>query len=234
MLSKVSYLFIYIRIVSGSTSTLKGMRILFVAFMAFVMTWGIGSAIALALQCQTPAPWNVINNQCVNQAALYYSVGVLNIITDVAIILMPALIVFNLQIRRRERASIWIIFATRLAVVAAAIVQLCVLGSYLSSTDLPWLNTIPTIWGQVMVNLSVITACIPLVKPFLDVLQFSLVDTSTLPFSVQAGFYAETYGDRSYPWSRSSKEKNSAPKPQTGGHRWRRGRDSYSLGAPRV
>jgi hypothetical protein len=48
-----------------------------------------------------------------------------------------------------------------------------------------------------MLNLSIITACVPLMKPFLDMLQFSLVDTSTLPFSTSAGLYAEQHSDTS-------------------------------------
>ena len=241
MLSKISYLFVYIRIVTGSSTAMKGMRALFLGSIVFIVTWAVASALSLAFQCPMPTPWNSLSGACVNQAALYYSIGVLNAVTDLAIVIMPALIVYNLQIRRSERFKICLIFATRILTIAATIVQLCVLGQYLFSNDQTWLSTVPTIWSQVMVNLSVITACIPLVKPFLDVLQFSLVDTSALPFSVQAGLYAETHGNRSYPWSKdsksskSSKEKTSdRQKSEASEHHWRRGRDSYSLGPPRL
>ena len=68
-----------------------------------------------------------------------------------------------------RRVSIWAIFAIRLLVVIATIIELCELDPYHFDGDQTWFNEALTIWRQVMVSLSVITACIPLVKPFLDV-----------------------------------------------------------------
>jgi hypothetical protein len=42
---------------------------------------------------------------------------------------------------------------------------------YSSPPDKPWYEVTPTIWSQIMLNLSLITACIPSLKRFLADLQ---------------------------------------------------------------
>jgi len=207
-LTKVSYMFVFMRLISTSSEKLRHMRSIFLFLLALFLVWGVGSAFAYIFQCRLPSPWEFQNNTCVDQAALYYVTGVFNIASDFIIILMPAIIVFNVRLKRNERMVIIGIFGTRIAAILAAAVELGYLPQYLWWNDPTWLNENPTIWGQAMLNLSLITACFPLMKPMLDMLQFSLVDTSTLPFSVDAGRYNEHYKGQSPMWSR---EKGSSP-----------------------
>ena len=48
------------------------------------------------------------------QAALYYTTSILNIATDIVIVVLPALIIWDVQIKRKEKWAIVSIFATRL------------------------------------------------------------------------------------------------------------------------
>ena len=235
MLSKLSYLFIYLRIISTSSSGMRPLRLFITALVPLVALWGTGTALAFAFQCALPSPWNQSNTTCINQNALYYTTGGISILTDILIVAIPAAIVSKIQIQVSERVNIWAIFATRIVVIITTAVWLGELGAYLYSSDPTWYNDIPTIWMQVTVNLAIITACIPLMKPFLDMLQFSLVDTSTLPFSVQAGVYAETHtsSNRSPNWSNDSKEKSSGSRPHER-KQWRRARNEYSLETART
>ena len=48
---------------------------------------------------------------------LYYVNGAINILTDIVIIAIPALIVFNIQIKKREQWAISLIFGLRILYV---------------------------------------------------------------------------------------------------------------------
>ncbi len=59
------------------------------------------------------------------------------------------------------------------SVPIVTILSLTTLNPYFSSTplDYPWHAVAPTIWSQIMLNLSIITACVPSLKRFLADLQ---------------------------------------------------------------
>ncbi|KAI1415380.1 hypothetical protein F5Y13DRAFT_187484 [Hypoxylon sp. FL1857] len=48
---------------------------------------------------------------------------------------------------------------------------------YLSGDDPTWYYLDPSVWNQIATHLSVITACVPSIKPFLASLQSSLIDS---------------------------------------------------------
>ena len=64
-ITKISCILVFMRMVSGKQ--MKRERRVLIFFLIFVALWGIAAIVALALQCQTPFPWNMSPERCYNE-----------------------------------------------------------------------------------------------------------------------------------------------------------------------
>ncbi|MCJ1464414.1 hypothetical protein MMC07_003027 [Pseudocyphellaria aurata] len=174
-LAKIS-LSLLITTITPSQSILVACRIL----NAVVVAWGCASIIALALQCDVPHPYDFTPGRCLNQMALYDTIGAFNILTDTAIIVLAVGMMWKVHVNARSRLIVIITFSMRSLVCGATVAQLVTLRPYFKSTDQTWRNVNFSICSEIMMHLSIITACIPLLKRFLTDLQTGLVIT-TIP-----------------------------------------------------
>ncbi|KAF2236783.1 hypothetical protein EV356DRAFT_530687 [Viridothelium virens] len=190
-LAKISYLTIFVRLLAESSGQRKTTRQLCVGLIVVVALWAFSISLALALQCRVPHPWRFLANTCIDQRALYYFTGVFDIVTDLVLVALPPVIVATIQLETSVKVTVVAIFGTRIIVPVFTIVELSLLPQYLGRGDPTWYSVTLTIWAQAACNMSLLTACLPSVKPFLNMLQFSLIDCSTLPFSAPSGSCAE-------------------------------------------
>ena len=95
----------------------------------FIAVWGITSIFATAFQCAGPRFWYFLGNKCFDrvsvtgtmsdlslifQAAFWRFVGVANIITNLALILLPFYIISSLQMTLSKKIVILVCFGARL------------------------------------------------------------------------------------------------------------------------
>jgi hypothetical protein len=172
--------------------------------------WGVSAVLLIALQCPSPRRWDITNPQCMDlvrlaqlwtlsfvanrlQRAVRTYNAVMNIITDLALITVPTLMVLPLHIRSDTRLTLLIGFWCRIMyvnlsqqeasyeladestrrVVVASVIQIGYIHT-LTNTDL--LNSIwkIVVCGQIVQVSSIMTATIPFLKPFLLSLESSL------------------------------------------------------------
>lgn len=76
------------------------------------LCWGLTFSLVFAFQCRPiQRPWKLSGPaKCINTRALGIASGVINIIVDVVILILPQYIVWNLQIRRGEKLALTGIF----------------------------------------------------------------------------------------------------------------------------
>ncbi|KAJ5895948.1 uncharacterized protein N7473_005347 [Penicillium subrubescens] len=130
--------------------------------MGVIIAWALASIIALALRCSMPTPWKWDqHDQCINQAALFQAIAAFNILTDIALVVLPCLLLRNVQLTRLKRFRIMALLASRFLVCIAAGIEIKYTVRMLNSPDIPWANTNSTIWDQTMMNLSIITTALP-------------------------------------------------------------------------
>ncbi|KAA6415435.1 MAG: hypothetical protein FRX48_00150 [Lasallia pustulata] len=172
-LAKISLVLVF-RLLTPS----KRMQSTFQAFIIFITLWGVAAIVALALQCQQQHSLNWSSSTCFNQSGLYYANAGISLATDIIIITFPAVIIRKAQITSEQRWAIIAMFSIRVLVCIATIIEIVTFQDYLQSSDRTWHGVDLNIWAQVSMNLSIITACIPLMKPFFKKLQFSLLDSS--------------------------------------------------------
>lgn len=105
---------------------------------------------------------------CVDRYALQVSLGVVDILTDVAVIVLAYFTMRGVQITVRRRASIVALFGLRLITPACTIGALIAYENYWHqrSRDTTRNIVVPLLWTQGAVHASVITACIPSIKRF--------------------------------------------------------------------
>ncbi len=88
--------------------------------LAFIALWGVGSVLALALQC-SPDRWVLGPSSgsdpetCVDQYAMQVAIRVLDIASDVGIVLLPAFMMRSVQVSRETRWMVILLFSLRLA-----------------------------------------------------------------------------------------------------------------------
>lgn len=107
-LTKTSILLLYLRIFVR-----KYFRRLCYVSLFIVITWSFGSVMATVLQClPISASWNkaVPNSRCIDSDVFWISYGILNIVTDVVILLLPVREVIRLQVPRREKIGLLVVF----------------------------------------------------------------------------------------------------------------------------
>lgn len=138
------------------------------ATLVLINVWALAALLAVMFECSPPRVWD-FHGKCVNQWALYLSNALWNILTDLALIILPFFLMRNVQVSAQRRWAIIALFGTRIIVPAFAIAAAVAMSKYwiTSRSDPTWHNVEGALWTQAVINLSIITACIPCIKRFL-------------------------------------------------------------------
>ncbi|KAF6221246.1 hypothetical protein HO133_002101 [Letharia lupina] len=137
----------------------------------FLFLWVIIGEFGTAFLCHLPRPWDYLEGHCSNDTIRrtwwnYFEST--NIITDLALICLPIVVIWQIRISLSRKASVCSFFALRSTVIAASA---CKLVFWNNTQDLqkpghnPWTVTLCT---QIIQCLSIVSACFLYLKPFLD------------------------------------------------------------------
>ncbi|KAF1958079.1 hypothetical protein CC80DRAFT_491378 [Byssothecium circinans] len=133
---------------------------------------------AAGVQCSQER-WRILSGKCLDQTLLWQAFGVIDIITDVFIALFPTYIVCNLQMGWRYKIVIASIFAARISTTIASTTRLIYLTrSHANVHPVPYPFWIFILTTEIEQGLSIITACIPLLKPFFEALDTGMMAPS--------------------------------------------------------
>ncbi|QRD91319.1 integral membrane protein [Aspergillus flavus] len=133
--------------------------------------WTILAVFGYVFQCQTPR-WQYFPSHCLGEGAIMYPIMTINMLIDIALVVLPTIMLWNVQMPLPRRLKIISTFASRILVIVVDGFQLPYLEQYLHSTDPTW-----TIFSfiacsqygfsliialpKVMMNANIITTCIP-------------------------------------------------------------------------
>ncbi|OBT79358.1 hypothetical protein VF21_01912 [Pseudogymnoascus sp. 05NY08] len=217
VLAKMSLL-LFITRLTPNVATIRAGRIM----LCLIATWGVATVFGFAFQCSLPQPWNNTSGVCRNQPALYYAAGIIDIITDIALTILPVVILWGVQIQRRKRAIVMLVFMARMLVCLAEIPRLIYLSRYIGSTDKSWYGANVAIWTQALTHLSIVTACIPSLQHLLASMQSGVFNTAlpagfegglsyTLESAGSGGMSRELYGSKRVGTTRTTVESSAQP-----------------------
>ncbi|KAJ5492314.1 hypothetical protein PEX2_087510 [Penicillium expansum] len=134
--------------------------------------WTIVGIFTAAFQCNIPQTWNFLSGTCFNRVAWWNYLGITNILSEAGIIGQALLVIVRIQTDFSRKAGLSSVFLVRIIVIIAIIFQL-VYATETSEGDYTYDAWTLTISTQVAQCVSIVTACSPQFKPFLDSLQSS-------------------------------------------------------------
>ncbi|KAJ5456637.1 hypothetical protein N7530_011911 [Penicillium desertorum] len=172
-----------------------------------IAVWAIASIFTAAFQCRVPQTWNYLHGTCFDRGAWWDYLGVTNILSEGGIIGQALLVIVRIQTDFSRKASLFSVFLVRIIVIIAIIFQLAY-PSQTSSGDFTFDAWSVAIATQVAQAMSIVTACSPQFKPFLDSLQSTGMGLG-MTSSNNNGSKHKTYGMSTFRTSRRTADTRS-------------------------
>ncbi|KAI9830325.1 MAG: hypothetical protein M1838_005815, partial [Thelocarpon superellum] len=144
----------------------QGFRRMANAMLALLVCAWLALSIPAIFVC-TPISfyWNKEQDgTCINEYRLIMCGGALTLLTDFLVLVMPMPLVWRLQVSRKQRVALSLIFMLGGFVCIASIIRLPNM-QLLFTNDPLWTGYAPTIWSEVEVNLGIVCACLPTLRP---------------------------------------------------------------------
>lgn len=146
------------------------------AFRSTIGLWFVSGTAVSIFQCSIPKPWDYIDRTgCTDRRAWWTYVSVLNMVTEFGFVFLYVWIIGKLHISALKKTTVLLVFLTRLFVIGAAAAQLAVLWSAYMKPDITESLWLPTVCNQIVVFLSVLTACLPYLRPLMESLESGIV-----------------------------------------------------------
>ncbi|KLJ11087.1 hypothetical protein EMPG_13607 [Blastomyces silverae] len=177
-LAKMSIPFLYMRIFYIE----RYMRWACISLNIFIGAHGIAFVLATIWQCDPMAGFwdkSIPGFQCVNNHPFWLSFSVINISTDVVMLVLPVQEVLRLKRRRREKFGLVLVFSLGAFVCITSIVRATTLASSSIPKDVTWAAIPATVWSVVECNTGIICACLPMIRqPLSIIFPFLTADSS--------------------------------------------------------
>lgn len=136
-----------------------------------IILWAVSALIITLFQCKLPEPWNYLGNSCIDRVAFWTYFSITNILTDCALIAVMILIASRIQTSSSKKILVMGVFGSRIFVVPAVACQIYFSNKSLNSTDPTFAMWQAVVVAEIVQCLSIVTACVPYLKPFLDSLE---------------------------------------------------------------
>lgn len=166
-LVKLSILISYLRFFTQPIS-----RRLTWAMIALIVSWGLAYMIALFLACRPlKIYWETFQYNppnCIDQNASTFSFSITNLVTDLMVLVLPMRVLWMLQLPIRERLILIALMNIGLLACVASAIRVYYAYRTLNITyDFTWEGYEIWLWILVEVNLAVMCASIPTLRPLM-------------------------------------------------------------------
>lgn len=191
MATKTSILLLYLRLAQDQK---KFLRIAFYVTLAVVIIGGIALTFTTAFQCRpVRAAYDlaVANPVCISIETIYLASAPVNVATDLAIFVLPIPILTALHLPRRQKSFLVLTFAigafvtvvdvVRIYFMQLAATSLGILPSGLgriTSLEFSYNASMALMWSTIEVNVGIICACIPTLRPLIKRLAPGMISES--------------------------------------------------------
>ncbi|KGO65322.1 hypothetical protein PITC_015900 [Penicillium italicum] len=172
--AKASILMQYFRVFP--THRMRVVCWVMITFLAIYGTWAVISAF---LNCIPVAKFwdDSIPGFCLSKNNLWFSNASMHISTDIAILIIPIPALMAIDLPRKQKLALMIIFALGGFVCVTSIVRLVSLKKIADSTDPTFDNVAAASWSAIECNTGIVCACLPTLKPLVARIFPSMVST---------------------------------------------------------
>ncbi|KAL2071825.1 hypothetical protein VTL71DRAFT_13060 [Oculimacula yallundae] len=190
MATKTSILIFYLRM---SRNTQKILRIASYVTLAIVNIAGVVLTFLNAFQCSpVSAAYDPTksNQKCISIVTLYLCSAPVNIITDLAILVLPIPVLTGMRLPSRQKTILILTFCLGIFVTIVDVVRIYYLQQAVDNqsiansrlgtgVDFAWTASTALMWSAVEVNVGIICACIPTLKPLVKRILPSMITDRT-------------------------------------------------------
>ncbi|KAF2843411.1 hypothetical protein M501DRAFT_903162, partial [Patellaria atrata CBS 101060] len=104
---------------------------------------------------------------CLDDAAVYFTAGSISVVQDILAVILPMILVWKLQMTRRQKIAVGIIFSLGIVTCITCAMRLIYLHRILYTTyDISWESESAWVWTAVEVHLGMICASAPALRFF--------------------------------------------------------------------
>ncbi|KAH6714832.1 hypothetical protein BKA61DRAFT_343667 [Leptodontidium sp. MPI-SDFR-AT-0119] len=165
MCVKLSILLLYLRL-----SPYRPFRIAVWVVITTTVLYSFLGSFEFIFNCQPIAKnWDltITGGKCINVSKILMTHGSINIVTDVAMLVLPIVLVRKLKLPMKQKVALAGLFMTGTLVCIVSCIRLKTIMDLIRSPDFTWVGAENTVWSVVEVFVGIICACFSSFKPFL-------------------------------------------------------------------
>ncbi|KAJ0382942.1 hypothetical protein COL922a_011499 [Colletotrichum nupharicola] len=161
-LVKISILFQYRRIFANEI-----MQKLTMGGLIFMGLWTSTLSILLPLVCYPVAKFwdDSIDGKCLDYLTIWYAMAGVNLVSDFVIFSMPIPVIKSLQLPRRQKRMLLLVFALGFFTCIISALRIRTLRVAADTKDPYWDNVDAATWSFLEVTIGILAACLPTLRP---------------------------------------------------------------------
>jgi len=138
--------------------------------ITFIALWGLWAFFSAIFMCNPISAFWDLNifawdqPQCLDRATVWYFNGAINFLTDCIIAAMPLPLIHSLELPRRQKMILMVIFGAGYVVCVISILRLIYIYPISTATDVTWESPLAAIWSAVETNTGIICCSAPTLK----------------------------------------------------------------------
>ncbi|KAI6882543.1 hypothetical protein KC318_g15074, partial [Hortaea werneckii] len=138
--------------------------------IAFITVWGLWAFFSAIFMCNPISAFWDLNifawdqPQCLDRATVWYFNGAINFVTDCIIAAMPLPLIHSLELPRRQKMILTVIFGAGYVVCVISVLRLIYVYPISTATDVTWESPLAAIWSAVETNTGIICCSAPTLK----------------------------------------------------------------------
>jgi len=182
MLIKLSLLLFYLQLAVDAR-----FRLLVCALIWIVVSYSIASMVVAVVSCYPVSKsWDptIQDGGCVDLPAFYLANLSLNSATDIAVLLLPALMLWGLPMPLRDKIAVSGVFMTGIGVCVVSLLRIRAFLTLLRTYDVTWEIVEGYIWSSIELNTAILCAALLFAKPLLRSIRSRLFGSNSGPRSV--------------------------------------------------
>ncbi|KAK6517555.1 hypothetical protein TWF281_004205 [Arthrobotrys megalospora] len=115
--------------------------------------------------------------KCIPREALWFANAGINIFTDFSIAILPLPVIIKLNMPKSQKIPLMMIFALGFFICIVSILRLRFLILLSKSMDPTWDQPATAYWSAIEMNISIVCACLPALKPLVSLIAPSIFGT---------------------------------------------------------
>ena len=163
--TKLSILLLYLRVFKPSRVTFTALHAVLWANLAFYI---IATFIEI-FQCKPMRKiyLPLLPGSCINQRNSQIASGAINVISDVAILILPIASVWKLRVYRKGKIGLFLIFGFGLFACVASTFRLALFIRFTNKSDGTWTMYPVNLWSAAELACGIVCGCIPALPAFI-------------------------------------------------------------------